>query len=273
MNDLASRSNVSSHWEHSARVIDGLDEAAQLRVLWVEDAYLFASALIRSMSRFAPGWVFDVVGCPEQGVATILDGRHDLALVDREFPGAKRGGLELCRAVRAAGAKLPIVMLSGWAGAMERVEALNAGADDFVAKGESSVLDLCTRMRVAVERGQGRAASGERSAVASILVVGDVTVHVLAQTVRCGGAQVELSGHPWRLLLRLALAEGDTVAFAELCSFAGIQDDEKHSNLHTEMSRLRCRLGALSGMVKSARGRGYYAAHRRASGGPDSHQK
>jgi two-component system phosphate regulon response regulator PhoB len=89
------------------------------------------------------------------------------------------------------------------------------------------------------------------------LCVGSLRLNLVEQTAEARGQRAELTGHGWRILLRLALERGATVSPEELCRFAGIQDSPTHSNLQTEVWRLKRRLGQAADLLDTVRGSGY----------------
>lgn len=244
-----------------------LVSAESLDLLWVEHADLLVKAVLRSFRVQAPHFHVHVDQSPDAALTRILSGAFPVVLVDRTFPSAEKGGLELCRRVREVRDDIALVMLSAWDNVNDRTEALEAGADDFVAKEALSTRDLCARLCLARQKAKKRSSSVP-SPFAPAIHLGSFEIEVLHQTIRSSRTEVSLSGRPWRLLLRLALARGCVVPPDELCRFSDIQPSKKHKNLHTEISRLRDRLSPIGNIVLSVRGAGYQLT----TGGPDSYQ-
>ncbi|WP_127792150.1 response regulator [Agromyces sp. LHK192] len=133
-----------------------------------------------------------------EAIDVAANGHPDLVLLDLGMPNVD--GLDVIRAVRAW-SKVPIVVLSGRTDSAEKVEALDAGADDYVTK-PFAMDELLARIR-ARARAAGTDASGDTDA--STHRIGDLVVDLAAKTVRRdgdarGAASVRLTPTEWRLL-------------------------------------------------------------------------
>ncbi|MFD4422326.1 response regulator [Agromyces sp. NPDC058484] len=142
---------------------------------------------------------YDVVAARDGAEAIDLaaSAHPDLLLLDLGMP--KVDGVDVIRAVRAW-SKVPIVVLSGRADSAEKVDALDAGADDYVTK-PFAMDELLARIRA-----RARAASGDETDAAAV-AIGDLTVDLAARTVRAaasadggGATSVRLTPTEWRLL-------------------------------------------------------------------------
>lgn len=227
-----------------------------LRVLIVDDNRHVGSALLRMLRREAPDWDGEVVDEPHAGVDAILQNRHDAALIDWHF-NAEVTGLQVCRKVRGMGSAMPLAMWTVQGDVSQRVEALDAGADEFFVKDSISAQELCSRVRVMVLR----AAERRRRALATTeraVAVGPLVVDFASQSAFVGGRLVELGRHQRRLLLCLGRMLDSVVSHQELCECSGILPDPTFRNLQNEVWRLRERLGPVAGpLVRSVRGKGY----------------
>lgn len=116
---------------------------------------------------------------------------YDAIVLDRGLPGLD--GLEVCRRLRAAGSGVPILMLTARAAVSERVEGLDAGADDYVVK-PFALDELLARIRAFERRA---AASAE---VRGALAFEDVELDRDAMTVRRGGREIPLTRTEYQLL-------------------------------------------------------------------------
>lgn len=237
----------------------GTDSAAQntLRVLWVDPATLLVAAVIRSLRQVAPSWHVMNVPSPEKGLIKVQDGGVDLVLLERAFPDRPNAGLDLCRKLREKHREVGIVVLSCWEGTDDRVEALEAGADDFIGKTDLRVWDLRQRLLVAFQLAQRRgvAQNNEQTLKDSRrLNIGPISIDTRTQAVLLDGRPV--SPHQQRLLWCLLAANGNVVAREELCLASGIQRDEQYRNLNTELWRLRRLLGDRATLLEVVRGRG-----------------
>lgn len=133
-----------------------------------------------------------------EAIDLAANGHPDLLLLDLGMPNVD--GLDVIRAVRAW-SKVPIVVLSGRTDSAEKVEALDAGADDYVTK-PFAMDELLARIRA---RSRAVVADAGDGADASTTRIGDLVVDLVAKTVRrdgdpTGGAAVRLTPTEWRLL-------------------------------------------------------------------------
>src|ERR1700730_1602749 len=102
-----------------------------MRLLIVEDNHKIAN-VIRDV-LMAESFAVDVCYDGEEGLYTALNDDYDLAILDRMLPGGK-DGVEICQELRKAGKHMPILMLTAKDQVRQRVEGLNAGADDYLIK-------------------------------------------------------------------------------------------------------------------------------------------
>jgi len=124
----------------------------------------------------------------------------ELLILDWMLPDLS--GVEICQRVRATGLELPVLMLTGRDAVRDRVEALDAGADDYLVK-PFSIEELLARLR-ALARRLGRPATGE----ASVLELEDLRLDLASHEVSRGGVPVHLSHTEFQLLQALLLQPG-----------------------------------------------------------------
>src|SRR4051812_2037531 len=119
-----------------------------MRVLVVEDNRDMGRFLRQGLREhgFAVDWVTD----GEQGLGYAASGVYDVLVLDRMLPG--RDGLELLRLIRGRGVTTPAIFLTARGTVGERVEGLDAGADDYLVK-PFSFAELLARIRVVLRRG------------------------------------------------------------------------------------------------------------------------
>ena len=159
---------------------------SQPRVLLVEDEPALARGLSDTLR--ANGFDVTVAADGERGLDAAMRGQADLILLDVMLP--KINGYEICRAVRAQGIDVPIVMLTAKGREEDIVRGLNLGADDYVTK-PFRVAELIARARAFLRR-RGPATSSFR--------FGACEVDLAARTVRRAGADVELTAKEFALL-------------------------------------------------------------------------
>src|SRR5688572_14088116 len=101
-----------------------------MRILLVEDEPDAAAMLARGLRERA--YAVDVAADGDAALLAVSDNDYDLVILDRLLPG--RSGLEVCRTMRADGDRTPILMLTARGAVADRVEGLDAGADDYLGK-------------------------------------------------------------------------------------------------------------------------------------------
>lgn len=225
-----------------------------MRIVLVDDEPNFANALRRALCRIEPEWEIDqIVHVDDTTPTAILTGRYDLVVLDWNLGEPNVTGLDLCRDLRRRGCRTPIVLLTVRDEPDDRIHALTAGADDHIVK-NLGLREIHARMKVAASR----------PAAPTIIEVGPLRADLERQQIFVSSKPVEVSKHPWRLLVRLMRTPGEPVRAEELCAFAGIEPGPLNKNLANEVHRLRGRLeeaerGA-GDWVHAVRGVGYVVA-------------
>jgi two-component system OmpR family response regulator len=169
-----------------------------VRILVVEDDKHVALAVRRGLED--EGYAVDVALTGTDGEWFATENDYDAIVLDVMLPGL--AGDELCARLRAAGRWVPILMLTARAGAEEEARALDAGADDFLAKPFSFVV-LMARIRALMRRG-----GGERP---SILTVGDLRLDPAEHRVWRGEQPVALTPRQFSLLEFLMRRAGEVL--------------------------------------------------------------
>jgi two-component system KDP operon response regulator KdpE len=162
------------------------------RILVVDDEPQITRVLRRSLA--ARGYEIQVAGEGEEALEIFNAWKPDLVITDLSMPNM--GGLELCRHIRA-GSQTPIIVLSVKGEERTKVEALDAGADDYVTK-PFGMDELLARVRAALRRAP--AAADQQ---AKVLQVGDFHVDLEARGVKARGVEVHLTPKEYDLLIHL----------------------------------------------------------------------
>ncbi|MFO0746104.1 MAG: response regulator transcription factor [Myxococcota bacterium] len=160
-------------------------------------------------------------------------------------------GLALCRALRSAGDLTPILFLSARGAVRARVDGLEAGGDDYLAK-PFAVIELVARVRALGRRGAGPRAR--------VLRVGAAAIDFDARRVTVAEREVPVTAREWDVLRVLAQADGKVVAFDDILASAwGEVADGGKQSLEVIVSRLRRKLAGPDGQcpLRTARGVGY----------------
>jgi DNA-binding response OmpR family regulator len=209
---------------------------AQRRILLVEDDADIADILRLNLSD--EGYAVDWAGDGESGLAR-LDGQvYDALLLDIMLPGID--GLEVCRRVRAMPHYTPIIIISARSGESQRVLGLELGADDYVTK-PFSVLELIARVRALFRRvdALGRTARQE----AGLLEAGVLAIDPVARTVRCKGADVDLTAREFDLLFFFARHPGSVFSRMDLLTQVwGYSHEGYEHTVNTHINRLRSKI-------------------------------
>ena len=144
-----------------------------------------------------------------EGVNAASNGRPDLVVLDLGLPDME--GVEVCRAIRRRSA-VPIIVLSARHSELEKVDLLNAGADDYVTK-PFSVLELAARAKAQIRRAKTLAATaGSTGPVA----IGSLLVDTVNRRVSRDGTQIHLTPIEWQILATLLAATGRTLTHQQI---------------------------------------------------------
>ena len=206
---------------------------SQSRVLIVDDEPSIRRALRTTLS--ALGIEIEEASGREQAVSFIRSEHYDAALLDINMPGI--GGIEACRTMRRLEPQLPILMLTVRDDADDKIEALDAGADDYITK-PFHVGELMARVRAAVRR--SHAVQDNEDAV---IAIGDIELDISRRVVRKSGAIVHLTPKEFDLLHCLMSRAGRPITHARLLtSVWGTEYGNEFEYLRTFMRQLRKKL-------------------------------
>ncbi len=218
-----------------------------MRALVVEDETALRESLKAQLAE--AGFTVDVAQDGQEGLFAGLEYPLDVAVIDLGLP--KLSGLEVIGKLRAAGKTYPILILTARDNWQDKVEGLQAGADDYVSK-PFHFEELLARLQALLRRAGGWASPQ--------LKCGPVTLDTRAQTVAVDGAPVELTTFEYRILEHLMLRAGEVISKAELTERLYDQDFERDSNvIEVLVGRLRRKLDPYDRLkpIETLRGRGY----------------
>ena len=221
-----------------------------MRALVIEDEPVLLENLVARLR--ASGFVVDSAADGVEGEYLGSEYPVDVAIVDLGLPG--KPGLEVIRAWRRAGRAFPILILTARDRWQEKVEALQAGADDYVTK-PFQFEEISARLQALLRRAGGWSQP--------VLSAGKVELDPRSQQVRVNGSAVELTAFEYRLLEYLMLHAGQVVSKAELTEKLYEQDFERDSNvIEVFVGRLRKKLDPDGSVqpIETLRGRGYRLA-------------
>jgi two-component system copper resistance phosphate regulon response regulator CusR len=218
-----------------------------MRILVVEDERTAAAVLAKGLREHA--YAVDVVDDGRTALAQIAANDYDLILLDLLLPGM--GGLEVCRQARASGVSTPILMLTARGGPDERVNGLDAGADDYLPK-PYHFPELLARVRALLRRGPVLAPAE--------LVIDDLRLDTRARRVQRAGHDVTLTTKEYTLLEYLARRQGEVVGRADIAEHVWDDNFDPMSNLiEVYIQRLRRKIddGHPRRLIHTRRGAGY----------------
>jgi DNA-binding response OmpR family regulator len=226
----------------------GEPAAGAERVLLVDDDPTVRDVVRRYLER--EGLPVEVVGDGTTALARALADPPALVVLDLMLPGLS--GLEVCRAIRAAG-PVPIVMLTALGEEADRVLGLELGADDYVTK-PFSPRELTLRVLSVLRRSRE---PRPRPARAPVLTDGDLTVDVAARVARAGGRTLALTVREFDLLAFLLGHPGQVFTRAELLDQVWGWTFGDQATVTVHVRRLREKLAATGPRVATVWGVGY----------------
>ena len=218
-----------------------------MRVLLVEDEAALREGLRDNLS--AAGFTVDLAADGEEGLFAGLENPLDVAIIDLGLP--KLPGLDLIRRLRAEGKTYPILVLTARDRWQDKVQGLDAGADDYVAK-PFHFEEVQARLQALLRRSGGWASA--------TLSCGVVSLDTRAQTVTVEDKPVELTTFEYRILEHLMLKAGEVISKTDLTEHLYEQDFERDSNvIEVFVGRLRRKLDPDDRIkpIETLRGRGY----------------
>ncbi len=218
-----------------------------MRLLIVEDDVALRESLAGNLREH--GYAIDEAGTVAEGEYFAAEFDPALAIIDLGLPD--RPGAELVAKLRADGRKLPILILTARDRWQDKVEGLNAGADDYVVK-PFNIEELLARINALLRRAAGHAQP--------IIRCGPIALDTQAQQISVNGENVALTAYEYRLIETLLLRAGQVVTKAELTDRLYDQDFERDSNvIEVFIGRLRKKLDPGNSLkpIETLRGRGY----------------
>lgn len=218
-----------------------------MRILIIEDEDRLREQLQARLKQ--DGHVVDAAADGEEGLYAAREFPVDIAIVDIGLP--KLSGIEVIRKLRAEGRAYPVLILTARGRWQDKVEGLEAGADDYLVK-PFEVEELIARLRALVRRAAGWSQSQ--------LQCGPIRLDTTAQTVQVDDRPVELTSYEYRVLEYLMLHTGEVVSKTDLTEHLYAEDDDRDSNvIEVFVGRLRKKLDPDNGLrpIETLRGRGY----------------
>jgi two-component system, OmpR family, response regulator len=214
-----------------------------LRILVIEDEVSLCRQLSKSLSD--AGYAVDCACDGEEADFLAQTEQYDAIVLDLGLP--KIDGLTLLRRWREAGILTPILILTARGSWHEKVQGIDGGADDYVAK-PFRIEEILARIRALIRRASGIAQPELRC--------GPLVVDMRTARVSLAGAPVKLTSHEFRVLAYLMHHSGRPVSRTELMDHIYALDSDRDSNtVEVFIARLRRKLGPE--FVETVRGLGY----------------
>lgn len=214
-----------------------------MRLLLVEDDAGLADRLIRRLA--GAGFAVDRAADSQSALDWPDLDTHSAVILDLGLPGV--GGLGVLRAWRGRGCRVPVIVLTARGDWREKVEVLNAGADDFVVKPIHSE-ELIARLHAHIRRSEDQGAP--------VLAAAGLTLNPTARLVMRDGEALELSRQEYRLLEVFMRRPGHILSQADLLErLYPLAAERDWNTLEVQVSRLRRKLGRNA--ITTVRGLGY----------------
>ena len=218
-----------------------------MRVLIIEDEEVLREQLTSILKK--EGYAVDNSGTGLEGLYMGNETAYDLAIVDIGLPDTT--GLEVIKQWRANDRTFPIIILTARGRWQEKVEGLEAGADDYLVK-PFQFEELLARLKALVRRSAGFSSP--------VIVSGPISIDTSAQSVFVDGSPVELTAFEYKTLEYLVLNNDKVVSKTELTEHIYDQDFDRDSNvIEVFIGRLRKKLDPTNNLnpIATLRGRGY----------------
>lgn len=214
-----------------------------MRVLIVEDEQKVAEDIARALN--ASGFVCDIVADGEE--AWFRGDTEDYSAIILDLGLPKLDGISVLKRWRGANVVTPVLILTARGSWSERVEGIDAGADDYLAK-PFHVEELIARLRAVLRRSMGRAISE--------IKVGDLSLDPRQMRLSQNGTPLQLSSLEYRTIAYLLHHRGRVVSQQEMVEHIYGEGADKDTNtLEVLIGRVRRKVGA--GVIETRRGYGY----------------
>ncbi len=217
-----------------------------MRILLVEDDELLGEGLYAGLQR--ENYSLDWIKNGETALIAMQETAYDAVILDIGLP--KMSGLDVLRQARSEGNKLPVLILTARDAVSDRVDGLDAGADDYLVK-PFEFSELCARLRALTRRARGL--------TEQLICYKNIQIDPAAHSVKLDNQQVELSRREFSLLEELLSNIGRVLSKAHLEEKLYSWGDEIGSNtIEVHIHHLRKKFG--SELIKTVRGVGYIVA-------------
>ena len=218
-----------------------------MRAIVIEDDQDLNKQIVSRLKQ--EGFAVDSAQNGVDGLYLIKEYPCDVAIIDLGLP--QMSGLELIRQIRLEGSKLPVLILTARGRWQDKVEGLDAGADDYLVKPFHQE-ELLARIRVLIRRAAGWSDSS--------LQCGPIVLEPSSQRVMLSGQEVELTAYEYKVIEYLMMHAGEVVSKSVLTEHLYDDEGDRDSNvIEVFIRRLRQKLDPHETLkpIETLRGRGY----------------
>lgn len=218
-----------------------------MRLLVVEDQDLLRQSLVQGLSK--NGYIVDAAADGKAGLYYATEFAYDAAIIDLGLPLID--GITLIKKIRDLEKAFPILILTARGDWQDKVEGLDAGADDYVVK-PFQIEEILARLNALLRRAAGFSKSQ--------IEFGAIALDISSKRVSVNGVALELTAYEYKLLEYLMLHPGQVISKTELTEHLYAQDYDRDSNvLEVFVRRLRQKLDPEENLkpIETIRGQGY----------------
>ena len=218
-----------------------------MRILLVEDESRVAGFIAKGLREQA--YAVDIASDGDQALYQAAVNQYDIVILDVMLP--LKDGHTVCRELRASGFRTPILMLTARGAVDDRVEGLDSGADDYLAK-PFDFKELLARLRALLRRPAGL--------LPQVARVADLTLNTASHAVTRAGKPVSLTAKEYALIEFLVLNQGRVVGREQIGQHVWDENFDPFSNvIDVYIKRLRSKLdtGFSRRLIHTRRGEGY----------------
>ena len=214
-----------------------------MKILVVEDDLTLAGQIITAVEQ--AGWVAESAVDGLEAMYQVTEQSFDAVILDLGLP--RLDGLSVLRSMRDQGIHLPVIILSARDTLHDRIEGLNAGADDYLCK-PFQMAELIARLRAQIRRGTGQASP--------IITVGELALDTRTSSVYWQGQPLKLTALELKILSYMMHNPGRIISRSELVEHIYRQDFDRDSNtIEVFIRRIRQKVG--HDVIETTRGLGY----------------
>jgi two-component system copper resistance phosphate regulon response regulator CusR len=228
----------------------GACKSTSMRLLLVEDEPRMAHFIARGLRE--QSYAVDIAADGEHAVYQARENEYDLLILDVMLP--VKDGYAICRELRAAGLRYPILMLTARDAVDDRVAGLDAGADDYLTK-PFDFKELLARIRALLRR--------PREIRPEVMRAGDLELNTGSHTVSRAGRSISLTAKEYALLEFLMLRRNRIVNREQIAQHVWDENFDPLTNIiDVYVRRLRAKLdsGSARPLIHTRRGEGYLFA-------------